>query len=81
VHEIGTNDLDLTKQLKAIYHETAREVGYEPGPEHFGYLMRCLVADTDEKAQEVDRARLKNCRRPITSSWAVRRQLSTSCAM
>ncbi|MBM3226429.1 MAG: LLM class flavin-dependent oxidoreductase, partial [Candidatus Tectomicrobia bacterium] len=47
--------LDLTKQLKAIYHETAHEVGYEPGPQHFGYLMRCLVADTDEKAQEIGR--------------------------
>ena len=47
--------LDLTKQLKDIYNETAREVGYEPGPEHFGYLMRCLVADTDEKAQELGR--------------------------
>jgi alkanesulfonate monooxygenase SsuD/methylene tetrahydromethanopterin reductase-like flavin-dependent oxidoreductase (luciferase family) len=47
--------LDLTKQLKGIYHETAHEVGFEPGPEHFGYLMRCLVADTDEKAQEIGR--------------------------
>jgi alkanesulfonate monooxygenase SsuD/methylene tetrahydromethanopterin reductase-like flavin-dependent oxidoreductase (luciferase family) len=47
--------LDLTKQLKGIYHETAREVGFQPGPEHFGYLMRCLVADTDEKAQEIGR--------------------------
>jgi alkanesulfonate monooxygenase SsuD/methylene tetrahydromethanopterin reductase-like flavin-dependent oxidoreductase (luciferase family) len=47
--------LDLTKQLKSIYHETAHEVGFEPGPEHFGYLMRCLVADTDEKAQKIGR--------------------------
>jgi alkanesulfonate monooxygenase SsuD/methylene tetrahydromethanopterin reductase-like flavin-dependent oxidoreductase (luciferase family) len=47
--------LDLTKQLKGIYHETAREVGFEPGPEHFGYLMRCLAADTDEEAQEIGR--------------------------
>ena len=47
--------LDLTKQLKSIYHETAHEVGFEPGPEHFGYLMRCLVADTDEKAQNIGR--------------------------
>ena len=45
--------LDLTKQLKQIYFETAHEVGFEPGPQHFGYLMRCLVADTDEKAQEI----------------------------
>ena len=47
--------LDLTKQLKSIYHETAHEVGFEPGPAHFGYLMRCLVADTDEKAQQIGR--------------------------
>ena len=47
--------LDLTKQLKSIYHETAHEMGFEPGPEHFGYLMRCLVADTDEKAQQIGR--------------------------
>ena len=47
--------LDLTKQLKGIYHETAAEEGYEAGPEHFGYLIRCLVADTDEKAQEIGR--------------------------
>jgi alkanesulfonate monooxygenase SsuD/methylene tetrahydromethanopterin reductase-like flavin-dependent oxidoreductase (luciferase family) len=47
--------LDLTKQLKGIYHETAHEVGFEPGPQHFGYLMRCLVADTDEKAQQIGR--------------------------
>jgi alkanesulfonate monooxygenase SsuD/methylene tetrahydromethanopterin reductase-like flavin-dependent oxidoreductase (luciferase family) len=47
--------LDLTKQLKGIYHETAHEVGFEPGPQHFGYLMRCLVADTDENAQQIGR--------------------------
>ncbi len=47
--------LDLTKQLKGIYHETAAAEGYQAGPEHFGYLIRCLVADTDEKAQEIGR--------------------------
>ena len=29
------------------------ESGYEPGPEHFGYLMRVLVADTDGEAQKI----------------------------
>ena len=47
--------LDLTKQLKDIYFETANKVGYTPGPEHFGYLMKVFVADTEEKAQEVGR--------------------------
>ena len=36
----------------AIYTEAAREVGYEPGPENFGYLCRIHVQDTDEKAYE-----------------------------
>ena len=44
-----------TQDMMSIYTETARENGYEPGPEHFGYLIRCLVADTDERAQEVGR--------------------------
>ena len=45
--------LDLTIQLKQIYSDTAHEVGYEAGPEHFGYLMRVFVADTDEEAQKI----------------------------
>ena len=35
-----------------IYTEAARESGYEPGPENFGYLCRIHVQDTDEKAYE-----------------------------
>jgi alkanesulfonate monooxygenase SsuD/methylene tetrahydromethanopterin reductase-like flavin-dependent oxidoreductase (luciferase family) len=45
--------LDLTIQLKSIYQETAHEMGYEPGPQHFGYLMRIFCADTDEQAYEM----------------------------
>ncbi len=47
--------LEHTEILKQIYIDTAHEVGFKPGPEHFGYLLRCLVADTDEKAQEIGR--------------------------
>ena len=47
--------LDHTERLKGIYSETAREVGFTPGPEHFGYLLRVFCADTDEKAQEIGR--------------------------
>ena len=36
-----------------VYREAAREVGYEPGPQNFGYLVRIHVQDTDEKAYEV----------------------------
>jgi alkanesulfonate monooxygenase SsuD/methylene tetrahydromethanopterin reductase-like flavin-dependent oxidoreductase (luciferase family) len=46
---------DATKWLKQIYIDTAQDEGYQAGPDHFGYLLRCLVADTDEKAIEVGR--------------------------
>ena len=39
--------------MKSIYAETARQHGYEPGPENFGYLVRIHVQDTDEKAYDV----------------------------
>ena len=45
--------LDYTEGLKGVYIDTAREVGFTPGPEHFGYLLRVFCADTDEKAQEI----------------------------
>ena len=47
--------MDLTLDLQRIYVETANESGYKAGPEHFGYQIRALVADTDEKAQEIGR--------------------------
>ena len=43
--------LDYTEGLKGVYIDTAKEVGFTPGPEHFGYLLRVFCADTDEKAQ------------------------------
>ena len=45
--------ISLTQELKKVYIDTAHEVGFTPGPEHFGYQVRALVADTDEKAQEL----------------------------
>ena len=47
--------IELTAELKQIYKDTAKEVGFKPGPEHFGYQMRALVADTDEQAEELGR--------------------------
>ena len=47
--------IDLTIELKRIYIDTAKEAGYKAGPEHFGYSLRVLVADTDEKAREAGR--------------------------
>ena len=47
--------LEHTAQLREIYIDTAREVGFQPGPEHFGAILKAFVADTDEKAQEIGR--------------------------
>jgi len=38
-----------------VYIDTAREVGFQPGPEHFGYTIRAFCADTDEQAIEIGR--------------------------
>ena len=46
---------EITKDMMDIYGETARENGYESGPEHFGYLIRVHVQDTDKKARETGR--------------------------
>ena len=46
-------DPQVTLDLTEIYTEAAKEVGYEPGPQNFGYLVRVHVQDTDEKAYEV----------------------------
>lgn len=45
--------ISLTKELKQVYIDTAKEVGFTPGPEHFGYLLRVFCADTDEEAQRI----------------------------
>ena len=47
--------IGLTQELKKVYIDTAKEVGFTPGPKHFGYQVRALVADTDEQAQEIGR--------------------------
>jgi len=47
--------METTEWLKQIYIDTALEAGYKAGPEHFGYLLKVLVADTEEKAQEIGR--------------------------
>ena len=45
-------DTQSTQDMMDIYTEVAQENGYTPGPEHFGYLLRMHVQDTDEKAVE-----------------------------
>jgi alkanesulfonate monooxygenase SsuD/methylene tetrahydromethanopterin reductase-like flavin-dependent oxidoreductase (luciferase family) len=47
--------LEQTQELIQIYRDTAQEEGYTMQPEHIGYLIRCFVADTEAKAQELGR--------------------------
>jgi alkanesulfonate monooxygenase SsuD/methylene tetrahydromethanopterin reductase-like flavin-dependent oxidoreductase (luciferase family) len=42
--------IEDTKKIWAIYDEAAESVGYTPGPENRGYLLRVHVAETEEKA-------------------------------
>jgi alkanesulfonate monooxygenase SsuD/methylene tetrahydromethanopterin reductase-like flavin-dependent oxidoreductase (luciferase family) len=45
------SSLEQTKELVALYRDTASESGYEMTPHHIGYLSRVFVADTEAKAQ------------------------------
>jgi alkanesulfonate monooxygenase SsuD/methylene tetrahydromethanopterin reductase-like flavin-dependent oxidoreductase (luciferase family) len=44
--------IDATKTIWDTYSKAARDVGYEAGPENFGYLIRVHVQDTEEKAMQ-----------------------------
>ena len=47
--------LDKTAELQEMYADKAAELGYQAGPENFGYLQNVLVAETDAQAQELGR--------------------------
>jgi alkanesulfonate monooxygenase SsuD/methylene tetrahydromethanopterin reductase-like flavin-dependent oxidoreductase (luciferase family) len=44
--------LEECKKIWQLYDETAGQAGYQAGPEQRGYLIRCHVAETEEKAVE-----------------------------
>ena len=46
------SSMEQTRELISLYRDTAADCGYEMGPEHIGYLIRCFVADSEAKAQE-----------------------------
>ncbi len=47
--------LGPTCDLWDMYADKAAELGYQCGPENFGYLLPVFCADTDEKAQDLGR--------------------------
>jgi alkanesulfonate monooxygenase SsuD/methylene tetrahydromethanopterin reductase-like flavin-dependent oxidoreductase (luciferase family) len=42
--------LPTTQDMFKIYGDAAKEVGYDPGPQNFGYLQRIQVQETEENA-------------------------------
>ena len=42
--------IEQTKRIWKLYGDSAREAGYEAGPEHRGYLLRVHVQDSEERA-------------------------------
>jgi alkanesulfonate monooxygenase SsuD/methylene tetrahydromethanopterin reductase-like flavin-dependent oxidoreductase (luciferase family) len=52
---LGTSLLP-TSQLWDAYADRAAELGYQAGPENFGYVIPTVVADTREKADELGRS-------------------------
>ena len=45
--------LEPTLEILNLYADVAAQEGYQAGPENFGYLQRVVVAETEEKAQEL----------------------------
>ena len=50
--------LEPTLEMVKLYADTAEQEGYQSGPENFGYLQRIVVAETEEKAQELGKGHL-----------------------
>jgi alkanesulfonate monooxygenase SsuD/methylene tetrahydromethanopterin reductase-like flavin-dependent oxidoreductase (luciferase family) len=45
--------VEVAEDMFTTYRQHATNEGYEARPENLGYMTCCLVADTDEKAQEL----------------------------
>jgi alkanesulfonate monooxygenase SsuD/methylene tetrahydromethanopterin reductase-like flavin-dependent oxidoreductase (luciferase family) len=47
-----STEIEATKKIWEQYDAVAQETGYAGGPEYRGYLQRCHIAETEEKAME-----------------------------
>jgi alkanesulfonate monooxygenase SsuD/methylene tetrahydromethanopterin reductase-like flavin-dependent oxidoreductase (luciferase family) len=48
-------NIEPTIEMCNLYADVAERTGYQAGPENFGYLQSVVVAETEEKAQELGR--------------------------
>src|SRR5688572_23078818 len=46
-----STEIEATRKIWQLYDQVAAEQGYAGGPEYRGYLQRCHIAETEEKAQ------------------------------
>jgi alkanesulfonate monooxygenase SsuD/methylene tetrahydromethanopterin reductase-like flavin-dependent oxidoreductase (luciferase family) len=46
-------NLEPTVEMSNLYADTAARMGYQAGPENFGYLQNVVVAETEEQATEL----------------------------
>jgi alkanesulfonate monooxygenase SsuD/methylene tetrahydromethanopterin reductase-like flavin-dependent oxidoreductase (luciferase family) len=51
-------EVNATLKMWSLYGDTAAQMGYQVGPENFGFLQKLVVADTDEKAYELGRGHM-----------------------
>jgi alkanesulfonate monooxygenase SsuD/methylene tetrahydromethanopterin reductase-like flavin-dependent oxidoreductase (luciferase family) len=48
-------NVEPTIEMSNLYADVAAQNGYQAGPENFGYLQTVVVAETEEKAQQLGR--------------------------
>ncbi|MYE31648.1 MAG: LLM class flavin-dependent oxidoreductase [Chloroflexi bacterium] len=58
-------ELDAVRESFDYYRECASNVGYEAGPEHFGYVIKVHVEESDDQAYEVGRKYLQGPSNPF----------------
>jgi len=54
---LGT-EVAATAKMWKLYGDTAQRMGYQVGPENFGYFQKVVVADTDEEAYELGKGHI-----------------------
>ena len=57
--------LEPTKDAFQLYHDTAKDLGYESGSQNVAYLWKVHVDETEEKAEEVGRKYLTGVSNPF----------------
>lgn len=60
-----STQLEITKQVFKLYHDTAREAGWNSGSEHVGYLWKVHVDETEELAYEVGKKYVRGVTNPF----------------